>query len=132
MKPVVYDKPRIVSTVILGLFLAVCLVLGIILIPTSWAAVKEAADAAKDSADTPEGAVVGGSVTAFALSLGMILVILVYIGITIVSLICLPFAVKNRKSTLYPIRIVSYVYDGLFVAVLLLSIVKLILAFAGV
>ena len=132
MEPVNYDKPRIVSTVILGIFLVACLFLSITLIPVTWAAVKAATESAADSADSPEGAVVGGSVAAFALALGMVLVIIVYIGTFITSAICLPFAVKNRKSTLFPIRIISYIYDGLFAAVLILSVVKLILAFAGV
>lgn len=132
MKPVNYDKPRIASTIVLGVFLITSLILSILLIPVTWGAVKAAADAAKDNADSAEGAVVAGGVTAFALAIGMILVFLVYIGTLITSSICLPFAIKNRKSTLKPIRIISYVYDGLFGAVLVLSIVKLILSIAGV
>ena len=132
MKEVEFDKPRIVSTVILGIFLVGCLVLSVSLIPMTWAWVKEAAEAAKANSEDPEKGAVAAPVVAFALSLGMILAILVYIGTLITSSICLPFAIKNKKSTLKPIRIISYVYDGLFGAVILLSIIKLILAFAGV
>ena len=127
-----FDKPRITSTVIIGIFLLIGMFLAIVLAGTSWAAVKEAADAAKESQEDAAGQVVGGAAVAFAGALGIVLVFIVYIGVTIDMAILLPFSIKNRKSKLKPIRIISYVFDGLIGATLLLSIIKMILFIAGV
>ena len=127
-----YDKPRITSTIIIAIFLTIAMIIALLLVEVSWTAVKEAADAAKENADDAAGQVVGGAAVAFAGAIGVILVIIIYIGVVIDTAILLPFSIKNRKSTLKPIRIISYVFDGLIGATLLLSIVKLILFFAGV
>ena len=132
MKERVFDKPRIVSTVIIGIFLVIALIAAIMFVGVSWADVKAAADSAADSQDNAAGSAVAAGAVALAGALGIVLVILVYIGVAIDTIIILPFSIKNRKSTLKPVRIISYVFDGLIGATLLLSIIKLILFFAGV
>ena len=127
-----YDKPRIPSTIIISIFLLLGMFFALLFVGTSWAAVKEAADAAAESQEDAAGQVVGGAAVAFAGAIGMVLVIIVYFGVVIDMGIILPFAIKNRKSTLKPVRIISYVLDGLIGATLLLSIIKIILFFAGV
>ncbi len=132
MKERVFDKPRIASTIVIGIFLLIGMIIAISLSPVTWQAVKEAADEAKNSSDNAAGQVAGASAVAFAGALGIVLVMIIYGIVTIAMGICLPFAIKNRKSTLKPIRIISYVYDGLIGATLILCIVKLILFIAGV
>ena len=120
-------KKRIVSTVILGLILIVGIYFTILLLPVTWAAIKEASE----NADTGNS-VVAGTAVAFALSLGIVLAFIVYIGVLVIGIPCLLFSIRNRKSSLKPIRIISYVYDGLYGAILLISIVKMILLLIGV
>ena len=129
MKPVNYDKKRIVSTVILGIFLLAALYFTIVFLPVTWTSLEEGAKVEEESA---AGQIVAAGAIGLAMALGMVLVIIFEIGILIVSSICLPFAIRNRHSTLKAIRIISYVYDGLFALMIVTSIVKLILAFIGV
>ena len=131
MKPVTYDKKRIVSTVIIGIFVLLALFVALSCAPLTWAALKEAAEQQKEQGSGAEQVAVVGAL-ALVLALGMALAIVAYFGVIITCGICLPFAIMNRRSTLKPVRIISYVYDGLIGALLLLSIIKLILIFAGV
>ena len=131
-REITYDKPRITSTIIIGVFLTIAMFFAILFAPVTWSAVKAAADAAKDSSEEVAGQVAGSAAVAFVGAIGMVLVIIVYIGVLIDTAIILPFSIKNRKSTLKPVRIISYVLDGLIGATLLFTVVKLILCFAGV
>ena len=126
-----YDKPRIPSTVIIGIFMTIALFLTIIILPFSWADVKAAVDSTAENSDSAAGAVAGGFAVALVGALGIALVIIVSIGNIINTAICLPFAIKNRKSTLKPIRIISYVYDAIIGSCLLINIIKLITLIAG-
>ena len=124
-KPIEYDKKRITSTVIIGIILSICLALTVTLLPISWSAIQQAQDSAAGQAAST-GAL------ALVAAVGVVLVILVEIAILIANGICLPFAIKNRRSTLKPIRIISYVYDGLIGAMMLTATIKIILLIAGV
>lgn len=132
MKQITYDKPRIVSTIILGVILTLLTILALLFVGVTWADIDAAAKSASEGAESPEGGVVAGIASAFALSLVIVLIIMVYIGVIIGCGICSIFTIKNRKSTLKPIRIISYVMDGIAGSVALLSIVKIILYFCGV
>ena len=129
-----YDKKRIVSTVILFIFLAVGLFFAITFLPIGWKMINEAVESAKnsnqDSSATAQ--VIGGGAIALVAAIGIVLVFMVFIGILIVSPICLIFSIKNRKSTLKPVRIISYVQDGLFSSLIVISIVKIILLLCGI
>lgn len=125
-----YDKPRLASTIVIGVFITIALILTLIILPFSWEDVKEAVDKAAESSDSAAGAAVGGFAVALFGVLGIALVIVVAIANVINSSICLPFAIKNRKSTLKPIRIISYVLDGVTGAVLLTNLIKIIVLLA--
>ena len=110
-----YDKPRLMSTIILGILLIPSLAFSIILAPVTVHAL------------TAEGgwAIIGAV-------FGLVLIIMLEIALTVVNALGLLFSVLNRKSTLKPVRIVSYVMDGLFGAMTLLAIIKIILLAVGV
>ena len=132
MKEIQYDKKRITSTVIIGVILTICLVFTIILLPISWSALEAAIEESKSSQTSPGGEAAATGALALAAAIGVVLVVIIEIAILIANGICLPFAIKNRRSTLKPIRIISYVYDGLIGAMMLTATVKIILLFAGV
>ena len=122
-KEITYDKPRIPSTIVIGIILLVALFFGITLSPITWTMVKEMESS---------GSVTGDIVAAFVVALGVVLSIVVYAAITVAAGVCLIFALKNRHSTLKPVRIINYVYDGIIAALLILSIVKFIMFGIGV
>ena len=62
----------------------------------------------------------------FAAMIMIVIVFMAYGAIILASAICLPFAIRNRRSTLKAVRIISYVYDAAFALLIILSIVKLI------
>ena len=128
----VFDKPRIPSTIIIGVFLTIGMFLALMFVGFTWKVVDEMVESAKNSSDEAAGQIAGAGVAALVGALGIVLVMIVYFGVTIAMSICLPFSIKNRKSTLKPIRIISYVFDGLIGATLLLSIIKIILFFCKV
>ena len=117
-----YDKKRITSTVILGIFLLSALFAVIVFLPLSWTALKGSAE---EGSKEEAAAVIFGSLI-------IVLAMLAYIISGVLSAICLPFAIANRKSTLKAVRIISYVYDGLFGALIITSIVKLVLYMLGI
>ena len=132
MKEITYDKRRITSTVIIGIIIAISLALTIALLPISWSAIKEAIEESKNSQDSAAGQAAEAGVLALVAAVGVVLVVLLEIGILIANGVCLPFAIKNRRSTLKAIRIISYIYDGLIGAMMLTATIKIILLFAGV
>ena len=133
MKPIEYDKPRIVSTVIIFLFLGLSIFFTAIVYPLTWSAIKAAVDEAGSSnSDSAAGAVTAASAVAFLGAFAIVFVFIVDIGVIITNLILLPFAIKNRKSTLKPVRIISYVQDGLIGLTLIAAILKIVLLIVGV
>ena len=130
MKERVFDKPRIASTVVIGVFMTIALILTLIILPFSWADVEAAVDNTAENSDSAAGAVVGGFAVALFGVLGIALVFIVAVANAINSSICLPFAIKNKKSTLKPIRIISYVYDGIIGSLLLVNVIKIIILIA--
>ena len=131
-KVINYDKPRIASTSIIGIVISLTLIFTITLLPVSWSALQEAVEQSKSSQSDPAGQAASAGAMALVAAIGVVLVVLLEIGILIANGICLPFAIKNRRSTLKAIRIISYVYDGLIGAQMLCATVKIILFFAGV
>ena len=113
-----YDKPRITSTIVISIFfLATAAFTVPSLFAFSWKALNEAT----------ESGTAGDVFVAFFAAFGIVLY-LIYLGAVIVECaILLPFSISNRKSTLKPVRIVSYVLDGLIIAMFVISIIKIIL-----
>ena len=127
-----YDKPRITSTIIIGVILTVLLVFTLLLTPVSWAALKGAIDESAENSESAGGQIVGAFALAIVGAVGIALVIAIYFLIIIGNGICFIFTFKNRRSTLKPIRIISFVMDGLIGVMVTISIVKIILLFCGI
>ena len=125
-------KKRIVSTVFLGLFLAGCIFLLVMFFPISWKAINEAVEQSKTDSGDVTGEIVAASAVAFAGALTIVFVFLLMGLVALISAICLPFSIRNRKSVLQPIRIISYIYIGLYSISLIMSITKIILLICGV
>lgn len=119
-----YDKKRIPSTIILGIALIIALIFTGLILSISWAALQAEAQ------DQEE--VAGSIALVFVGAIGIALIILFAGAVNILSGVCLIFTIKNRQSTLKPIRIISYVMDGLFGFVILATLVKIILLIVGV
>lgn len=121
-------KKRITSTVILSVVLALFLFLCIAFLPFDVKAeIAKNSKAAQDSSSDPVEGVVATGAIAFVLGIGMVFFIFMYGFIILNSAICLIFTVKNRKSSLKAIRIISYIEDGAFLFCLISSLVKMIL-----
>lgn len=118
-----YDKPRITSTIVISIFF---LATAAFTVPSffafSWKALNEATD----------GGTAGDAVVAFFGAFGIVLYFLFLGAVVVECAILLPLSISNRKSTLKPVRILSYVLDGLIGAFLLASIIKIILLASGV
>ena len=89
--------------------------------------INEAIEESQNNSDNAAGAVAASFVIAIFLGLGVALAIVAYAVILLGAGLCLIFTIKNRKSTLLPIRIISFVYDGLAGAIVVLAIVKILL-----
>ena len=116
-----YDKPRTTSTVIIGVFLLINIVLAIMLYPVWWSTIKISET---DPAAAPFIALFAG--------LGVVFVLLIFVAIAVVSLILFFFSLNNRKSTLKQIRITSIVFDSLLGALFVASVIKIILLAVGI
>ena len=46
--------------------------------------------------------------------------------------ISLPFSIRNRKATITPIRVLSFVYDGVSGVIILFAILRIVLLYLGV
>ena len=111
-----YDKKRLFSTVLLGLFLLSCIIVAASFAPLTLESLKSEEGGAGEAI----GAAFGGMMM-------IIVVFMAYGAVVIASAICLPFAISNRRSTLKAVRIISYAYDGLFAVLILFSIVKVLI-----
>ena len=127
MREVTYDKPRKASTIVIAIFMTLCLIATLIVLPISWKDVQEAVNNTAEEADSAAGAVAGGFVIALFGSLAVVLTMILE-GLNIINCaILLPFSIKNRHSTLKGVRITSYVFDGLIALLLLTNIIKMVI-----
>lgn len=124
-------KSRIISTIILTLFVIGCVYFTIVFLPVSWSSVKEAVENTEVDGSDPSGQVVATGAVAFAAGLGMIMVFLIECIVAFFSGVCLPFSIRNIKSSLKPIRIISIIYTALLGFSFITSAVKIILFFVG-
>ena len=129
------DKKRIVSTVIIGIFAIISLICVIYLFPIN---LRQTIDSFNNSVKDNNSAqeAVGAIVVAGASSIVLVLIILLAYALAIIpiinSSICVIFSIKNRKAYLKPIRIINYVYAGLFAFMFVFCLIKLILFATGV
>ena len=95
-----YDKPRIASTVVIGIILTVCLIVSLYSFLISGSLVQEILSNNK-----------GGAIIAFIVTMPVYLI--AGAAVIIASIISLVFAILNRKSTLKAIRGIAIAYDVL-------------------
>ena len=124
-----YDKPRIASTVVISVLVTIALIFFLLTLKIDWSLIREAVDENTENSENAAGAIAGGFVIALFGSLVVVFAIIINVANIINAGICLPFAIKNRRSTLKGVRIYSYVLDGITGAVLLANIIKLIYLF---
>ena len=118
-----YDKPRITSTIIISIFFILTAIITVTsMFSLSWKALNEATS----------GGTAGDVVVAFFAAFGMVLYLLFLGAIVVECAILLPFSIANRKSIHKPVRIISYVLDGLISALIIGAIIKIILLVIGI
>lgn len=127
-----YDKPRIASTIIIGIILTACIFFTVLFYGVFWSTVTTTAESGSEAETSVAGQIVAAGAVAFAMGFLIILIILLYAAIVAVNGVLFLFSFKNRNSTLKPVRIISYVMDGLIVSTSLAAVVKLILFIVGV
>ena len=114
-----YDKPRLTSTIILGIFLTILLGLGLL-----WMFLFNWHDLKANSAGEAVGEIF------FAILFVPFYFIAIVVN-GILAAICLIFTIKNRKSTVKAIRILSYVMDAVVAVIIALSVIKISLLIVG-
>lgn len=126
------------STIVAGIFLSFALIFAILLLTMNLqAALKELAEATQESVNSNEnqaGAAIGMS---FAVMFGALVLFIVYYGVVIIPFIIvnimLIFVIKNLKhADVKAIRIISFVYLGLIIAINVICIIKFILFITNV
>ena len=120
-KDIEFDKPRITSTIIIGIFMAATIILIGTLYPVSWKALTDAVNGEA-----------GAVFIAFFGALAIVLVMGLIIVSAVVQIILLLFSIANRKSTIKGIIITSFVFDGLLSASIIAAVVKVILLACGI
>ncbi len=120
-KDIEFDKPRITSTIIIGIFMVVTIILIGTLYPVSWKALTDAVNGES-----------GAVFIAFFGALAIVLVMGLIIVSAVVQIILLLFSIANKKSTIKGIRITSFVFDGLLSASIIAAVVKIILLACGI
>ena len=127
-----YDKPRIASTIIIGIFLTASMFFTILFYGVFWSSINVSTESGSEAEASVVGQIVAAGAAAFAIGFLIILIILLYAIIVAANGVLFLFSFKNRNSTLKPVRIISYVMDGLIVATSLAAVIKLILFIVGV
>ena len=129
---VTYDKPRIASTIIIGIILTISLIITISLLPITWGQISEAIKQNSQSQESAAGQVTSAFALSLVAAMGLAVLIIVNFSLAISNGICLLFSIKNRKSIFLPVRIISYVYDVALAFVIVTSLVKAIMFIMGV
>ena len=126
------QKKRIVSTVIIGIFLLICIFFMTVLIPMNLSeAIREYSEQSSES--IPESEEVGEMIIMVSLvyaigALGILIAAHIMALIPLItSSICLSVALKNRTSYLRPVRVINVGYAIVFSAIIITSVVKIII-----
>lgn len=126
------QKKRIVSTVIIGIFLLICIFFMTALIPMNLSeAIREYSEQSSES--VPEPQEVGEMIIMVSLvyaigALGILIAAHIMALIPLItSSICLSVALKNRTSYLRPVRVINVGYAIAFSVIIIISLVKIIL-----
>ena len=125
-------KSGITSTVVLGIFLVICVFFIIRLVPVNLA--EQLKTYSEQSAESgPDTEEMGEMIIVYSLVLGIgalsIIIGAHFIAAVplVISAICLPFALNNRRSDSKAIKVINIGYAVVFSAVVVTSVVKIIL-----
>lgn len=125
---------HLTSTIVLGIFLTIIIVNFILFLRFGRLAIASAANSSDYNPD--EGNDVGNTIyygfQILILSFGVVFFFGIYIVSIVLSVICLLVSISNRHHALKPVRIISFVYDGLFALCIIYSIIRIVLFIAGV
>ena len=122
-KEVTKKNTKLFSTIILLIFLVLSILVLCLVLSFDFHAMAEQAKAQSDN--TTEQ-VVGGLAIGLGLGILFALMLFVSIALVVVDLLCLFKAINNRKSDVKWIRILSYVLDGSFSLIIILTIIRFI------
>ena len=122
-KEVTKKNTKLFSTIVLLIFLALSILVLCLVLSFDFHAMAEQAKAQSDN--TTEQ-VVGGLAIGLGLGILFALMLFVSIALVVVDLLCLFKAINNRKSDVKWIRILSFVLDGSFSLIILLTIIRFI------
>ena len=122
-KEVIKKNTKLFSTIVLLIFLTLSVLVLCLVLSFDFHAMAEQAKAQSDN--TTEQ-VVGGLAIGLGLGILFALMLFVSIALVVVDLLCLFKAINNRKSDVKWIRILSYVLDGSFSLIIILTIIRFI------
>lgn len=128
---VTYDKPRIASTIIIGVILTISLILTISFLPITWGQISEQIKASSEAQESAAGQAASAFTLALVAAVGLVALIAINFILVIANSICLLFSIKNRKSTYKAVRIISYIYDAALAFVIITSLIKAIMFIVG-
>ncbi len=118
---------KLVSTIILLIILALSLIVFFSIMAFDFKAVVEAtSNSAKENAENAGERIAGGFAVALTSSIILVLMLGLAFILVIVDIICLIKAINNRKSSIKWIKIMSFVLDGSFGLILLLTVIRVL------
>ena len=117
---------RLPSTIVIGILLGVAL----LLLSTAYLInVQEVIREQNANQDSTLGEGIGVALIVVML---IIVVFVTSIASFLIAGISLPFSIRNRKATITPIRVLSFVYDGVSGVIILFAILRIVLLYLGV
>ena len=117
---------RLPSTIVIGILLGVAL----LLLSTAYLInVQEVIREQNANQDSTLGEGIGVALIVVML---VIAIFVTSISSFLIAGISLPFSIRNRKATITPIRVLSFVYDGVSGVIILFAILRIVLLYLGV
>lgn len=117
---------RLPSTIVIGILLGVALLLLSIAYLIN---VQEVIREQNANQDSTLGEGIGVALIVVVL---IIAIFVTSISSFLIAGISLPFSIKNRKATITPIRVLSFVYDGVSGVIILFAILRIVLLYLEV
>ena len=117
---------RLPSTIVIGILLGVALLL---LSLAYLINVQEVIIEQNANQDSTLGEGIGVALIVVML---IIAIFMTSISSFLIAGISLPFSIRNRKATITPIRVLSFVYDGVSGVIILFAILRIVLLYLGV
>lgn len=117
---------RLPSTIVIGILLGLALLLLSIAYLIN---VQEVIREQNANQDSTLGEGIGVALIVVML---IIAIFVTSISSFLIAGISLPFSIRNRKATITPIRVFSFVYDGVSGVIILFAILRIVLLYLGV